>query len=44
MPLIEPENKKKPAKFNVRLSHETFEELNQYCHFIESSCDYVIGA
>jgi len=44
MSLIERENRKKPQRISISLSHEVFEELSLYCQFIESSCDYVIGA
>lgn len=44
MPLIEPENKKKPQKICVCLTWEAYEELGQYCRFIDSSSNHVIGA
>lgn len=44
MPLIEPENKNKPQKISICLSHEVYEELDSYCHFLDSSCDHVISA
>ena len=43
MPLIERENKKKPQKISVCLSHEVYEELSLYCQFLDSSCDHVIS-
>ncbi len=44
MPLIEPENKKRPQKICVSLTFDAYDELSQYCRFLNSSCDYVIGA
>lgn len=44
MPLIEPENKKKPQKVCISLAFDAYDELSLYCRFLNSSCDYVIGA